>query len=106
MILVSPPSWDYVQFQEAGNGQFDCSELGGQRISGESECRIAAMKLGEWFGDIKLSENYPSGCYLFGNTYVNWNKHHVGAADDQSSPICKVGGKNNIKLILKYFIAL
>ena len=104
MILVSPPSWDYVQFQEAGNGQFDCSELGGQRISGESECRIAAMKLDKGFdttyGDIYdqkyLMENYPSGCYLSITGGVDFNKHRVGAAEDNSSPICKVGGKNII----------
>ena len=125
MILVSPPSWYYAQFQEAGDGQFDCSALGGQRISGESECRIAAMKLDKTFdrtltykwGGIKNTDadgrqkhgrKWKNGCWArkekWGWAY--WNHYYVGMIEDNASLICKVGGKINIQLILKYFITL
>ena len=84
-------------FQEAGYGKFDCSELNGDSISGESECRSAAVELdGKNFKGAETDSSYPKGCYVYDKDDVYWNEDPVGSAEEYSSPICKVEGKNNI----------
>ena len=82
-------------FQEAGKGKFDCSELDGEGIFRELECENVAVKLDKKFEKNETSDKYPKGCYVYNDGDVYWNKHSVGAAETDSSPICKVGGSND-----------
>ena len=84
-----------VIFQEAGKGKSDCSELNGESIFVESECKSAAVKLEKKFSMTETDPRYPKGCYVFDDEVVYWNQDRVGATDQRSSPICKVGGSNN-----------
>ena len=91
----NPGNTGDVIFQEAGKGKLDCSELNGESISGESECKSAAVKLEKEFSMTETDPSYPKGCYVFDDEVVYWNQDRVGATDQRSSPICKVGGNNN-----------
>ena len=82
--------------------------MNGESISGESECKSAAAKLGISFGGTETESGFPKRCYVLIDPRVSvawWNEHSVGATEFNSSPICKVIGKINFYLIINYLIA-
>ena len=89
-------------YELAGLGQLDCSHLNGKVISDCSECEVAADKLGFSYSRDETDSNYPTGCYVLkrGNFRVYCNIHSIGAREDDSSPICKVGGNFILESIL------
>ena len=93
-------------FQEAGKGELDCRNIDGEGVSGKSDCENAAVKLNKNFMGTETAPRYPKGCYAYNNDHVYLNQHHVGARDQDSSPICKMGGNARFKLLLIDIIIL
>ena len=66
-----------------------------QSISTVSECKKAALALNGFRAiqsvSLKNKNNYPSGCFIYKENEVFWNKNAIAAKDEESSPICKLG---------------
>ena len=62
-----------------------------ESISTVSECKKAALALNVNYNNSDFDDNYPSGCFIYKRKEVFWNKNAIGAKDEESSPICKLG---------------
>ena len=65
-----------------------------QSISTVSECKKAALAFANYnvtYNNSEIDDNYPSGCFIYKGKEVFWNKNSIGAKDEESSPICKLG---------------
>lgn len=88
-------------------GKLDCSESDGEDISGETECKSAAVKLGFHISEpVQTGSYFPKGCSKYWTGYVYWNEHRSGRANSYFSPICKVEGNNFPKVNLKLYTVL
>ena len=65
--------------------------MGLQDVVNATECRSAALELGEEFGREEDVDYWPKGCYFFG--YVNWNNHISGHKRFTEQKVCRSYGK-------------